>query len=229
MRILAIGDTESLAETRRVLTRSEFEMLRVPAALAAVRMLRRIPFDLMIVVHPLVDTDFAGFHREIRAADSLSRSSQLLVLSPHSRLAELDGFRSDPRLEAVDVDLPQHRLAEAAARYLGPIRAAKRYDLRLEALWSEAGQRGRTEDISVSGALIAPASVARPAIGERLTLQLTAAGSPIVLPSETVRVTEAPPDKARGFAGTWIGARAAALERLEDLLAERGRGRNRLR
>ena len=73
MRILAIGDTNSLAETRRVLSRADFEMYRVPAALAAVRMVRQIPFDLMIVVHPLADTDFAGFHSEIRARASPCR------------------------------------------------------------------------------------------------------------------------------------------------------------
>ena len=141
MRILAIGDTNSLAETRRVLSRSEFEMYRVPAALAAVRMVRQIPFDLMIVVHPLADTDFAGFHREIRTRSSPCRDSQMLVLAQRSRLPEFDAFHRDTRLDALDVDQPQHLLARAASHYLGPIRVAVRYFVRVVLI-----QRGREEE-----------------------------------------------------------------------------------
>ncbi len=219
MRILAIGDTDSLAETRRVLSRSEFEMYRVPAALAAVRMVRQIPFDLMIVVHPLADTDFGGFHREIRARSSPCRDSQLLVLSPRSRLDELGAFRRDTRLEALDVDQPQHLLAQAASRYLGPIRAAVRHDLRLPVLWGAAGRPSRTEDVSLSGALVVLETGERPAIGERLDLTLAAPGGPLVLPAQVARPTRIPGDKARGFAVTWIRPGEDEVERLEALLA----------
>ncbi len=222
MRILAIGDTESLSETRRVLSRSEFEMYRVPAALAAVRMVRQIPFDLMIVVHPLADTDFAGFHGEIRARSSPCRDSQLLVLAPRGRLADLDDFRQDKRLEAMDVDQPQHRLAEAAARYLGPIRTAERHDLQLPVVWGAEERESRTEDISATGALIAFETGDRPATGDRFELALATPGAPIGLPSEVVRHTESAADKVRGFAVTWIRADANELERLEEVLAARG-------
>ncbi len=221
MRILAIGDTDALAETQRVLSRAAFEMYRVPAALAAVRMVRQIPFDLMIVVHPLVDTDFAGLHSEVRARSSPCRESQILVLAPRSRLAELDEFRQDSRLEAVDVEQPQHRLAKAAARYLGPIRAAERYDLQLPALWDDARAAGLTADISASGALIG-VDGDHPKPGKRIALELAPPGGTIALPSEVVRLTEAPSDKVRGFAVTWVRAGAEALERLEDLLADCG-------
>ncbi len=217
MRILAIGDAGSLAETRRVLSRSEFEMHRVPAALAAVHMVRQIPFDLVIVVHPLADTDFAGFHKEIRARDSSCRDSQLLVLSPPSRLAELDGFQDDSRLEVFDVDLPQHRLAEAAARYLGPIRTAPRYDLHLPAQWNS--HHGHTDDLSASGALIAVETGDRPATGQRLDLRLTLPEVVITLASEVVRLTNSPGDRVRGFAVTWVRAGRAELQRLEETLA----------
>lgn len=219
MRILAIGDTDALAETRRVLSRAEFEMYRVPAALAAVRMVRQIPFDVMIVVHPLADKDFAGFHSEIRARSSPCRESQILVLSPPGRLAELNEFRQDTRLEAIDLEQPQHRLAEAAARYLGPIRAAKRYELRLPVVWGAARREGHTVDVSASGALIRPDGGDRPPSGERIALELVAPATPIGLASEVVRRTETSADKARGFAVTWIGAGAGELERLEELLA----------
>ena len=219
MRILAIGDNDSLAETRRVLSRAEFEMYRVPAALAAVRMVRQIPFDLMIVVHPLADTDFAGFHREIRDRNSPCRDSQLLVLSPLSRLGELAEFHHDARLEALDVDQPQHLLAQAAARYLGPIRAAERHDLRLPVLWGTAGRRSRTEDLSLSGALIVLDSGDRPAVGERLELALDIAETRLLLPAQVVRPTRLPGDKARGFAVTWIRPGDQEIERLEALLA----------
>ena len=220
MRILAIGDTEALAETRRVLSRAEFEMYRVPAALAAVRMVRQIPFDLMIVVHPLADTDFAGFHSEIRARNSPCRESQILVLSPPSRLAELDEFQQDSRLEALSAAQPQHRLAEAAARYLGPIRAAVRYDLRLPALWDAGRRQGHTVDVSASGALVGVEGGERPAPGQRIALDLVAPRWRLTLPSEVVRLTETPDDKARGFGVTWIQADAEDLERLEELLAD---------
>lgn len=219
MRILAIGDTDSLAETRRVLSRSEFEMYRVPAALAAVRMVRQIPFDLMIVVHPLADTDFAGFHREIRARSRPCRDCHLLVLAPRSRLGELDAFQHDVRLEALDVDQPQHRLAQAAARYLGPIRTAPRYDLRLPVVWDAGDRRSLTEDVSVSGALIALETGDRPPVGERLALTVALPGEPLDLCAEVVRPAAPPEDKARGFAVTWIRPGDADLERLEELLA----------
>ena len=218
MRILAIGDSDSLTETRRVLSRSEFEMYRVPAALAAVRMVRQIPFDLMIVVHPLVDTDFAGFHAEIRARSSPCRESQLLVLAPRGRLAELEAFQEDSRLEVVDVDQPQHRLAEAAARYLGPIRVAARYDLRLPVRWRGGAARCRTVDLSATGALIA-LSGERPAVGTRLDVELGVPEGSILLPSQVVRLTETPGDKARGFAVTWIRPGPEELDRLDLLLA----------
>jgi len=221
MRILAIGDTDSLAETRRVLSRCEFEMHRVPAALAAVRMVRQIPFDLMIVVHPLADTDFGGFHTEIRARNSPCRDSQLLVLSPHNRLADLDVFQADSRLEAVDVDQPQHRLAEAAARYLGPIRAAARYDLRLPVAWEAVAVDSRIENISASGALILIETGDRPAAGERLELELTLPDTSLALPSEVVRLAEAPDDKVRGFAVTWLPGGVQELHRLNEFLAAR--------
>ena len=218
MRILAIGDTDSLAETRRILSRSEFEMYRVPAALAAVRMVRQIPFDLMIVVHPLADTDFAGFHGEIRARSSPCRDSQLLVLASPGRMAELDGFRQDARLETLDVDQPQHRLAEAASRYLGPIRVAVRYDLRLPVYWDDAQHASHTVDISISGALIAQQTGDPPAVGERLKLALTLPDGPISLSAEVVRLTAPPSDKAQGFAVSWIRPGDARLDRLESLL-----------
>ena len=219
MRILAIGDSDSLAETRRVLSRSEFEMYRVPAALAAVRMVRQIPFDLMIVVHPLVDTDFGGFHGEIRARSSPCRESQLLVLAPRSRLPELEAFQEDSRLEAVDVDQPQHRLAEAASRYLGPIRVAARYNLRLPARWRGGSAHSGTVDLSATGALIAEESGERPAVGTRLELELGMPEGTILLPSQVVRLTETPDDKARGFAVTWIRPGSEELDRLDLLLA----------
>ena len=222
MRILAIGDTESLAETRRVLFRTEFEMHRVPAALAAVRMVRQIPFDLMIVVHPLADTDFAGFHEEIRARNSPCRDSQLLVLSPRGRLADLDGFQEDPRLEAIDVDQPQHRLAEAAARYLGPIRSAARYDLHLPVAWGPERRESSTVDISSTGALVSLGAGHRPPVGQRFEIALVLPETSITLPSEVVRLTESPADKARGFAVTWIRAGDEELRRLDQLLAARG-------
>ena len=222
MRILAIGDTESLAETRRVLSRSEFEMYRVPAALAAVRMVRQIPFDLMIVVHPLADTDFAGFHDEIRARSSPCRESELLVLAENRRLADLRGFETDRRLKVLDVDQPQHRLAEAAAGYLGPIRVAVRYDLQLPVHWQAGSRSSRTVDISTSGALIALETGDRPALGERLELALALSEAPIPLPSEVVRHTAAANDKARGFAVSWVRPGDARLERLENLLDARG-------
>lgn len=221
MRILAIGDTESLAETRRVLSRSEFDMYRVPAALAAVRMVRQIPFDLMIVVHPLADTDFGGFHDEIRASNSPCRESQLLVLSPRSRLAELGSFQADSRLQAIDVDQPQHRLAEAASRYLGPIRTAKRYDLRLPVSWGRGDRTSHTADISSSGALIALDDGQRPSIGVRLDLELDLPTAAVALPSQVARLTEAGPDKTRGFAVSWVRAGAAQLDKLDDFLAVR--------
>lgn len=225
MRILAIGDTESLAETRRVMARSEFEMYRVPAALAAVRMVRQIPFDLMLVVHPLTDTEFGSFHREIRARSSPCRHSQLLVLASNGHLAELDGFRDDSRLEIVDVDQPQHRLAEAAARYLGPIRAAMRYDLRLPVRWDAAREPSQTIDISTSGALIELDDGERPPVGERLDLTLEPPEGPITLTSEVVRHTAAPADKARGFAVDWVRPGDARVARLEQLLRGRTRAR----
>lgn len=220
MRILAIGDTDSLAETRRVLSRSHFEMYRVQAALAAVRMVRQIPFDLMIVVHPLPDTDFAGFHSEIRARSSPCRESQLLVLAPHGRLVELAPFQDDTRLQAVDVDQPQHRLAEAASRYLGPIRLAKRYDLEQTVQWDAGRRTSGTVDISLGGALIASQTGASPAIGERLALTLVLPEKPLDLAAEVVRHATAPPDKTHGFAVAWVRPGDSRLGRLERLLGE---------
>lgn len=136
-----------------------------------------------------------------------------------ARLDELDVFRQDSRLEAVDVDQPEHRLAKAAARFLGPIRTAVRYDMRLPAVWNAGANKSRTEDISASGALIALEAGDRPATGERLELELAATDTPLRLPSEVVRTTEATDDKVRGFAVSWVGADAEQLRRLDEYLA----------
>ncbi len=119
----------------------------------------------------------------------------------------------------MDLEQPQHRLAEAAARYLGPIRTAERYDLHLPVLWGAERRESRTEDISATGALIGCETGDRPAIGERFVLRLTASGGPIDLPTEVVRHAETGSDKVRGFAVTWIRAGAEELERLEETLA----------
>lgn len=219
-RILAVGDAESLAEIRSILRRSVFEMQRVPAALAAAQMVSRIPFDLMIVVYPLVDSDLAGLHRRVRATGSASRDCQLLVLAPAARLPELDEFHQDSRLEAVDLDQPQHRLAEVAARYLGPIRVAERYPVRLPAVWPTTGER-QTVDVSASGVLIELASGPLPPLGERGELELGATPAPpIRLVAEVARHADTAAGGVRGFAVTWIGAAGGELERLEELLAD---------
>jgi hypothetical protein len=144
------------------------------------------------------------------------------VLSPRSRLPELDEFEGDSRLEAIAIDQPQHRLAEAASRYLGPIRAAERYDLKLPVRWGAVEGDDRTENISATGALIAFEAGSRPQVGERSRLYLPASVETIRIPAMVVRHSEEGRDRARGFAVTWISAAAAELDRLERLLATRG-------
>ena len=136
-------------------------------------------------------------------------------LHPAARIA-VGEVHDSPRS---DLDQPQHRLAETAARYLGPIRTAERYDLHLPVLWGVEGRESRTEDISATGALIVCETADRPATGRRFELALVAPDGPINLPSEVVRHTEPDSDKVRGFAVTWIRAGAHELEKLEAILA----------
>jgi hypothetical protein len=221
-RILAIGDVDALAEVRRVLRRAEFEMHRVPAALAAAPMARQIAFDLVIVVHPLPDREIADFHRDLRAAGP-SSDSRLLVLLPRSRLAELAALADDPRLEAVELDGPAERLGQVVARYLGPVRVADRFRVRLRTAWPSTG-RGWTVNVSVSGALIARESGDLPPLGERGELELTvrAEEPPIRLAAEVVRHAEAGVTWPRGFVLSWVALPAAEAEWLEGLLASLG-------
>lgn len=216
-RILAIGEVEALAEMRRVLQRAEFDMHRVPAAQAATPMLRRFPFDLVIVVHPLPDTEFEALHRQVRAADGPSRDSQLLVLTTASRLPELDPFHRDPLLEVADRDQPIHRLAEVAGRYLGPMRAARRLPVDWPASWPSTGV-GRTVDLSANGARLLRDEGELPPPGERGELVLhPPEGAPLSLSAEVARRIEG--GERRGFAVSWSAA-ASGLERLQGLLAQ---------
>lgn len=215
-RILAIGDVDDLAEIRRVLRRAEFDMHRVPAALAALPMLRQFPFDLMIVVHPLPDTDFEQLYRQVRRADAPSRDGQLLVLTTTSRLSDLDPFHRDPLLEVVDRDQPIHRLAEVASRYLGPIRAATRVPVEWPARWPTTGA-SRTFDLSANGARLLREHGELPPVGERGELVLTPPeGPPLRIAAEVARHIEAA--DGRGFAVSWSAT--SGLARLERLLAE---------
>ncbi len=226
LRILAIGDAEVLSETRRVLDRSEFEMHRVPAALAAGPMLRRIPFDLIIVVYPLADAEFTTFHAEVREPGGPCLGSQLLVLTTDSRLPELDAFHRDARLETISLDQPEHELAAVVGRYLGPIRAAPRYAVRLPVRWPEPAGDGETVNMSVSGALIAAGTP--PAVGSRLAIEveMPAGSLPLRLDAKVVRHSSPERESVDGFAIAYLRAPAAALERLENLFAGPGRRRD---
>ncbi len=217
-RILAVGDSDSLAETGRFLRRSEFEMHRVPAALAARDMVRQIPFDLIILVLPLPDADFDEVHEAIRHPASRCRDSQLLVLTRRHRLAELDPFHRDPRLEAVAIEQPEHRLAAAAARYLGEIRAATRYRVSVPARLQPGPTEGRTVDISSSGARVAAGE--SPPLGARvsLELELPGGGAPLAFEAELVRRCSAQREGVEGFAVTYLEPSEAALRQLERFL-----------
>ncbi len=110
-----------------------------------------------------------------------------------------------------------------AARYLGPIRVAERYPLRLPAAWPTTGER-RTVDLSASGALIELAAGPLPPLGERGELELGGPPAPIRLVAEVARHADLATGRVRGFAVTWIGAAGGELERLEELLAAAATG-----
>ena len=219
MRILAIGDTDSLAETRRVLSRSEFEMYRVPAALAAVRMVRQIPFDLMIVVHPARRYRLRGLsQRDPGPQQPLPRqpAAGALAAEPARRVGRLPAglaARGRRRRSAGAPAGEGRRAFSGTDSSGGALRPAV------------AGRLGRRCRPAPHREHLGQRCPDRPRdrrpAGDRRTArtELAATTRRCALPSEVVRTTELDRDKVRGFAVSWVGADAEQLRRLDEYLA----------
>lgn len=138
------------------LSRSEFELNRVPSVESAFELTRLIPFDVVLIGGPLPDAAVVELLAAIRAPDSRSRAARVLLFASPAQLSIAESYGTHGADRALSTGTDALALQEAILRLL---RARPRVALRVMAhLTVHLGEGTsrilcQTKDISRTGML----------------------------------------------------------------------------
>lgn len=221
-RVLVVGvDAPTYERIEPLLARSNVEVDRFPRARASLELITAVRFDLLIVHSPLADMSLGEYLAAVRAADSASRRSSLLLLVAGEDTLAAQAFvgRGANRTLVLSESGDGLKAAVSELLEVAP-RVGARIFARLEIQLAEGPSLAmcQTENVSATGMLIRT-SVTYP-IGSELDFEfaLPSDASPIRGRAEVVRHTVVGREPVAGVGVRFLSFAADGEKRFRDYL-----------
>ena len=216
-RVLSVGvDKDSLGGVSTELERWAYVVEAAPTPRSGLRLLREIPFDMVVLAHPQPDLDLRSFLKDLRWESSQSRKSKLLIVASDPAHAELEGLQ-ERRVEVVsDATV----LGEVASQALtGNPRVQLNVIVKLAASlpYGTSQRICQSENLSVSGMLVRANDVLPLGTPTRVEFTLPGAKHSMRLDAKVVRLTGA--GEIPGIALSFEAVSERNQELLQDFVA----------
>ena len=227
-RILVVGLEKALFEAiKPLLTRSHFQVDRVPRGGSGLALAGHVPFDLVVARHPLPDTSVADLLRALRCPGCPCAGSHVVVLADEPARAEAQA--QAPGETVLSVSEPSQLLAEVATRLLG---VAHRLSTRLLVRLEVRLPQGRTlvmcqtENLS-EGGMFLRTNQDYP-VGTTLGFEMLLTGEriPTAGEAEVVRHADAGVEKVRGVGVRFVSLKGDSLRQIRDFVAKNAPARS---
>jgi DNA-binding NarL/FixJ family response regulator len=220
---LVVGlDEETFNEVASVLSAAKFYADYGETAAAALESIAFLPFDAIIIAHPLADMPMADFLAAVRRKDSPCRQAAVVLLARQGTLNEAEEFLGKGANRVLPVEdfaeqLPHvlFRLLEVPPRFA--MRATSR--LKVQLSWGTTQTICQTENISAHGMLIKTDHTYP--IGTQMSFELSMPGdnNPVRGFAVVVRHTMERRERVTGVAVRFSSFDSDDKKRFEGLLA----------
>jgi hypothetical protein len=221
-RALLAGDQIPLVDFVPLLRRSNFDVRRTRGASGALRLVREVPFDLVVVVLPC--PDLAELLAAVREPTAPCRHAAVLLVGANGELHDERVTRLANRVLPAQVSAEELEKAVAAVLDVAPridMRGAVR--VRLGQLEEEA-RLLRLENVSTSGMLLAGREALPVGSLFGFELQLPDQPIPILGQARVVRHTQAPRSGEQGIGASFVTVGGEGVERLRSAIVRERAG-----
>ena len=224
--VLVVGvDTPTFHRVAPILSRTDFDVDRFPSGESALELLEVVPFDVILVRHPLPDMETEDFLNRVRGRDGHSACirSAVVLLSKTESLVEAKHLEGRGANRVLLLDGDEGDLETAVATLL---RVATRISVRIMARISVQVAAGtttvlcQTENVSESGMLLR--TDRQFPIGSILgfEFQLVGLTEPITGRAEVVRHTHLGRDSVMGVGVRFVDIFGEGRRQLESHLGK---------
>ncbi len=221
-RLLAVvTDSGLFGKLQGLISRSSFDINRVPSGTGALILAGNLPYDLILIESPLPDLDLQDFLAAIRTLDSPCAASAVLILHHDAELRLAETLKSD-LVATLPAASPELELQKTLSNLLGvAARASRRLLVRVEAeTGGDPGRLLQTENLSETGALLRGGTAIAEGSRLRLGFSLPGDGSRIHATAEVVRHAGPPSEAVSGIAVRFLDIEGDGRDRLRDFVAE---------
>lgn len=221
-RILAVvTDLALFRKLEDLFRRASFEVNRVPSGAGALVLIGNVKYSLIVAGMPLPDLGLKEFLSSLRAIDSESGGSPIVILAPEADVPALSKALHSDLLRVVSETAAEGDLQRAVSEVLGvAARTSTRLLVEMEVGLEGSPQRRlvQTQNLSETGMLLRAS--AAPPVGTpvQLSFRLPDDDHPMVLEAEIVREAEVNKESVRGFAVRYTRVQPEDLERLREFV-----------
>ncbi len=223
-RILAVVNDRALYDkVAKPLTRSSFEVNRVPSGAGALILVGNLRYNLILVEAPLPDLDLGSFVAAVRTIDSPCVGSSVVVLARNEDAGRLSERWAGDGVSVVAASAEPAELQSAISQALGvAVRSSARLLVQLEADLEGARLKrvGQTANISETGMLLSGTPPIPQGARVRLTLELPGDPRTLSLTGEVVRHASPEVESRSGIGVRFIEVAADSGTRLREFLDE---------
>lgn len=221
-RILAVvTDLVLFRKLEDLFRRASFEVNRVPSGAGALVLIGNVKYNLVVAGMPLPDLGLKEFLSSLRALDSESGGSPLVILAPEGDVPALSKALHDDLLRVVSETASEADLQRAVSEVLGvAARTSSRLLVEMAVGIEGSAQRRlvQTQNLSETGMLLRASTA--PAVGTpvQLSFRLPDDSHPIVLEAEIVREAVTSKESVQGFAVRYTRIQPEDRERLREFV-----------
>lgn len=226
--LAAVRQRDLWDRVAKLLSRSSFEVNRVPSGAGALILVGNLRYDLIIVEAPLSDLDLQEFVAAVTTLDSPCAGSSVLVMA-RDESVRLSRSLSGGQVVILPIDASRDDLQKSVSQLLGvAIRTAARLLVQIETEMESGSSNvvAQTVNLSESGMLLRSAPLAPVGSEARLTFTLPGDGDAIVARAEVVRHSAPELELVTGIGVRFIDLPAEARARLRDFVDGREAGQN---
>jgi DNA-binding response OmpR family regulator len=220
--LVALASEVVFDQIEPFISRSNVEVTRVHSGQHALTLSQGSPYDLIVVQSPLPDLDFSEFFKTIRAPESASGQSPMLILTRDDRLDSVAAYLDGELAQACCIDAAPEQIRMALTELVGvAMRAKARLGVELSARLDQGPIQifCQTVNVSEAGLLIRHQRPLPLTTKVRLTLSLPDESEPIEAIGEVVRHAVPGVEAVEGMAVRLLRIAEDGRLRLADFVA----------